>query len=102
MVPRQAIVLGAAPPYRRADPVGFRLGGRAPQALYTMVVARELQGRADRPSRYGQPCFRPDEAPCRRDRLTDPGGGWRRHADRRRTRRDAEVGRIWEDRRQGS
>src|SRR5215475_2945700 len=88
---RQALALGAARSYRRAYPVGFRLGGRAPQALYAMVVARELQGRADRPSRYSQPCFRPDEAPCRRDRLTDPGGGCRRPADRRRHRRAAAM-----------
>ena len=59
---------------RRPDPVGLRLGRRAPQALYAVAQAGELQGRPDRPARHGQSGVRADEAACRGDRVADPRG----------------------------
>ncbi len=71
---RQALPLGAAHPRRRPDPVGFRLGRRAPQALHAVAQAGELQGRADRAARHRQSRLRADGAPCQGDRLADQGG----------------------------
>ena len=98
---RQALALGAAHPRRRADPVGFRFGRRAPQALHALAQAGELQGRPDRPARHRQSRLRTDEAPRGGDRLAHPRGRRRRHADRRRHRRAADVLRAGEGRAEG-
>ena len=65
---RQALPLGAADPRRRSHPVGLRLGRRAPQALYALAQAGELQGRPHRPARHRQSGIRADGAPRQGDR----------------------------------
>ena len=54
-----------------SDPVGLRLGRRAPQALFAVADAGELQGRPGRSARHRRSRLRPDEAPRRGDGL-DP------------------------------
>ena len=50
---RQAVPLGADHAHQqRSDPVGFRLGGGASQALHALAQAGELQGRPDRAARH--------------------------------------------------
>ena len=97
---RQALPLGAAAAQGRPDPVGLRLGRRAPQALHALAQAGELQGRPDRPARHRQPRLRADEAPCRGDRLAHPRGRRRQHAGRHRYRRAADAVRAGEGRTQ--
>ena len=87
---RQAVALGAADPRRRSDPVGLRLGRRAPQALFALAQAGELQGRPGRPARHRRSRLRPDEAPRRGDGLDPEGRRRRQDADRRRHHRAAD------------
>ena len=71
---RQAVPLGADHAHQqRSDPVGFRLGGGAPQALHALAQAGELQGRPDRPARHGQSRLRPDGAPRQGDCVAAQG-----------------------------
>ena len=95
---RQALPLGAAHARRRADPVGLRLGRRAPQALHALAQAGELQGRADRAARHRQSRLRADGAPRQGDRLADQGGRRRQDADRHRHHRAADDVRAGEGR----
>jgi hypothetical protein len=88
---RQALPLGAAHAHqRRSDPVGLRLGGRAPQALHAVAQARELQGRPDRPARHRQSGVRPDGAPRQGNRVAAQGSRRRQDAGRRRHHRAAD------------
>ena len=82
------------------DPVGLRLGRRAPQALHALAQAGELQGRADRPARHRRSGVRADEAPRQGDRLAAQRGRRRQDADRRRHHRAADDVRTGEGRAQ--
>ena len=93
---RQAVPVGAARPRPGADPVGFRLGRRAPQALYPLAQARELQGGAHRPARHGQSRVRADGAPRQGDCVAAQGGRRPQDAGRRRHYRAADAVRAGE------
>ena len=94
---RQDLPLGAADAgQRRSDPVGLRLGRRAPPALCAVAQAGELQGGPARPARHGQPGVRADGAARQGDRRADPGRGRRQDAGRRRHHRAADAVRAGE------
>ena len=99
---RQAVPLGADHAHQqRSDPVGFRLGGGAPQALHAVAQAGELQGRPDRPARHGQSRVRPDGAPRQGDRVAAQGSRRRKDAGRRRHHRAADDVRTAKGRAEG-
>ena len=98
---RQALALDAAAARRRSDPVGFRFGRGAPQALFAVAQAGELQSRPGRPARHRRSGLRSDEASRRGDGVDPQIRRRRQNADRRRHHRAADDVRTGKSRAEG-